>query len=92
MPTQLKKIGDLIELNIVKAKSKHQPQHIQTFKINKYGEMIKSRVPLLFNDDLIISIANLNEDMNYFYRNGHYDEMLYIQHGSGKIMSNILES
>ncbi len=88
MPTQLKKVGDLIDLNIIKAKTKHQPQHIKTFKINRYGDMLKSRVPLLFNDDIIISIAHVNEEMNYLYRSGHFDEMLYIQHGSGVIMSN----
>ena len=88
MPTQLKKVGDLIDLNIIKAKTKHQPQHIKTFKINKYGDMLKSRVPLLLNDDIIISIAHVNEDMNYLYRSGHFDEMLYIQDGSGLIMSN----
>jgi len=88
MPTQLKEIGDLTELNIVKAKVKHQPQHIQTFKINKYGDTLDSRIPLLFNDDILISVSHINQDMNYFYRNGHFDEMLYIQHGSGIIMSN----
>ena len=88
MPTQLKKVGNFVDINILKARTKHHAQHLQTFNITKLGDPIESRVPLFFNDDIIISIANINKKMNYFYRSGHFDELFYIQYGSGEIMTN----
>ena len=88
MPTKLKKVGDLVNINLIAGKAKHQPQHLETFNINQNGDMLKSKIPLLFNDDIIISISTVSENMNYFYRNGHFDEILYIQYGKGVIMSS----
>ena len=87
MPTKLKDVGDLLNINLIPAKTKHQAQHIRTFNINHCGDMLESKIPLLFNDDLIISVSTINKNMNYFYRNGHFDEMFYVQYGSGVIMS-----
>ena len=88
MPTQLKTVGDFIDINILKAKTKHQTRHLMTYKINNFGDAVDSRIPLLFNNDIIISLAHINKNMDYFYRSGHYDELFYIQYGSGKIMTN----
>jgi len=88
MPTQLKKVGNFIDINITKARTKHQSQHLETSSITKFGDPIESRIPLLFNDDIIISVANINKNMNYFYRSGHFDELFYVQYGSGEIMTS----
>ena len=88
MPTQLKKVGNFIDINITKARTKHQSQHLETSSITKFGDPIESRIPLLFNGDIIISVANINKNMNYFYRSGHFDELFYVQYGSGEIMTS----
>jgi len=88
MPTSILKVGDFIENILVKAKTKHQAKHIQTFNIDFYNDAITSRVPLFFNDDVVISIAQIDRKMDYLYRNGHNDELLYIQYGEGVLSTN----
>ena len=88
MPTQLKKVGNFNKIIIAKSEIKHFPRHFKTYYIKKSSDAISSRVPLLFNDDIIISVALINKNMNYLYRSGHFDELLYIQYGSGILMTN----
>ena len=88
MPTQLKKIGSFNSIEISKIKHQHKPRHFKTFDIQNEGNAIDSRIPLLFNDDIIISNANIGKNMDFFYRNGHYDELLYIQYGKGSLLTN----
>ena len=88
MPTALSKVGKLTNITINKVRSKHQTRHLKTFNIRNFDDPINSRIPLLFNNDIIISIANIDKKMDYFYRSGHFDELLYIQYGSGKLLTN----
>ena len=88
MPTQLKQVGSFGKIKIEKASNKHQTRHLKTFNIKKNGNAISSRVPLLFNNDIIVSVSNINENMNFFYRSGHYDELFYVQYGSGILSTN----
>jgi len=88
MPTQLKKVGSFKSIKISKVEGKHQPRHLKTCVIKDWGDAISSRIPLFFNNDIIISIAHVNCNMNFFYRSGHFDELLYIQYGKGTILTN----
>ena len=42
-----------------------------------------SFVPLLYNQDLTISTAILSDTPEYYFRNGDWDELLFIHEGSG---------
>ena len=77
MPTSIEKIGKMNQFKLIKGDCKHQVHHIKTFDICEYNDAINSRVPLFFNSDIIISIAHINVKMDYLYRNGHFDELLY---------------
>ena len=88
MPTSVKEVGDFNAVNINAAKTNHQARHLQSKKITKIGDAIDSRVPICFNDDLIIHIASIDRKMDYLYRNGHYDELLYVQYGEGIFSTN----
>ncbi len=88
MPTRLNKLGQLHPFSIRDAQTKHQARHIQTQSIANQGDIIYDRIPLLFNDDIIIYKAHVNKNMESFYRNAHFDEMFYIQEGKGVISSN----
>ena len=52
------------------------------------GDAINSRILLFYNDDVDLSIAKIDKSMNTFYRNGHNDEIIFIQSGSGSFYSN----
>ena len=87
-PTKVEEVGKLEKNELVHAATKHRNRHINTSKIISNGDAFVSRVPLFFNDDLVISIAHVNDSMEYFYKNGMADEILYIQSGSGSLISN----
>jgi homogentisate 1,2-dioxygenase len=47
------------------------------------GDPIESRTPLLGNDDVVISVAQAERPMEYFYRNTGGDELLFVHRGTG---------
>ena len=87
-PTKISKVGELIKQELSNAKTKHRARHITTASLNITGDVLSSRSPLFFNSDIIISVAAVSEKMDYCYRNGTADEVLYIQSGEGKLISN----
>ena len=52
------------------------------------GDTINSRKPLFYNNDVIISKSHIDKSMDYYFRNGHYDELWYIQNGTGTLITN----
>ena len=87
-PTQVQEIELLQTVNIVYEETvplRHR--HLKTAQVEKTGDAIASRVTLMGNADLSISIARPTEAMKYWYRFAHGDEMMFIHDGNG-----ILES
>jgi homogentisate 1,2-dioxygenase len=67
-------------------------RHFKTPQVAVEGrDAIESRTPLLGNDDLVISVANAQRPMEYFYRNTGGDELLFIHSGAGVIESQFGE-
>jgi homogentisate 1,2-dioxygenase len=63
-------------------------RHFKTSQLALDGaDAIESRTPLLGNDDVVISIANAQRAMEYFYRNTGGDELLFIHAGAGVVES-----
>jgi len=60
-------------------------RHFKTSQIETSGDAIDSRVPVLGNHELLISVANATLPMQYFYRNTGGDELLFVHHGQGVI-------
>ena len=87
-PTKISKVGKLIKQELTKAETKHRARHITTASLKTTGDAFSSRIPLFFNSDVIISIATVSENMDYCFRNGLADEVLYMQKGEGKLISN----
>ena len=87
-PTAIREIGKLKQINLNSNIEVHRHHHFKTRKIKLGGDLISSRIPLLFNDDLVIYKAHIDRSMKNLYKNGHGDEIIYIQNGHGLIMSN----
>jgi homogentisate 1,2-dioxygenase len=67
-------------------------RHFKTPQVALEGrDAIESRTPLLGNDNVVISIANVQRPMEYFYRNTGGDELLFIHSGAGVIESQFGE-
>lgn len=59
-------------------------RHFKTGALPPSGsDALESRVPLLGNSDIVVSIAQADRPMEYFYRNVGGDELLFVHHGSG---------
>lgn len=87
-PTQVQRIILDKSINIAyEEPSPLRPRHLKTQTLNQAGDAIASRVPLMGNRDVCISVARPNEPMEYWYRFAHGDEVIFIHDGSG-----ILES
>ncbi|MEO1403854.1 MAG: homogentisate 1,2-dioxygenase, partial [Cyanobacteria bacterium J06635_1] len=70
-----------------------QPRHFLTAKAlpGVGGDEIASRMPLLANADLTLSIAHPTAPMAYWYRFAHGDELLFIHQGQGVLESQLGE-
>ena len=88
MPTCIHEIDQFIEQPILEYKGRHRNRHIKTNELKISGDAFSGRVPLFFNKDLIISKAHIDRNMEYLYRNGHYDELIYVQKGKANLSSN----
>jgi homogentisate 1,2-dioxygenase len=62
-------------------------RHLRTQTVELAGDAIASRIPLMANADVCISVARPSQPMSYWYRFAHGDEVIFIHEGSG-----ILES
>jgi homogentisate 1,2-dioxygenase len=65
-----------------------RPRHFYTDNVNKEpSDAVMGREYVLGNEDLVIGVVKPTKKMDYFYRNGEGDELLFIHHGTGKIES-----
>ncbi|MDJ0592123.1 MAG: homogentisate 1,2-dioxygenase [Pleurocapsa sp. MO_226.B13] len=58
-------------------------RHLRTKTVAEGGDAIASRVPLMSNADICISVARPNQPMQYWYRFAHGDEIIFIHEGRG---------
>ncbi len=62
-------------------------RHLRTSSTPAGGDAVESRVPLMGNQDVVISVARPTEAMDYWYRFAHGDEMIFIHEGTGTLES-----
>ncbi len=60
-------------------------RHFKGALVKSGGDAIDSRMAMLGNHELLISIAHADRPMEYWYRNTGGDELLFIHYGSGTI-------
>jgi homogentisate 1,2-dioxygenase len=67
-----------------------QMTHLKTSTVGTTGtDFLESRIPLLINSDVTLSICNPAGDgaMDYFYKNGEADEVLFVHEGEGDLIT-----
>ncbi len=60
------------------------PRHLRTAKLPRGGDPVLGRIPLLGNDDVVLSWVDADTD-SPIYRNAMGDELLYVQAGRGRL-------
>ena len=66
-------------------------RHYFTGRLREEGDAVEGRVPLVGNDDILISSARVTKPMTYFFRNAGGDELLFVQSGDGTLESPLGE-
>ncbi|MFN7118815.1 MAG: homogentisate 1,2-dioxygenase [Saprospiraceae bacterium] len=86
-PTQIVQVGDpySVEPKIVFDKQlKHRS--LKGFRIQPEADYLKSRKPVLVNNDCKISLAAPTQGTeNYFFKNADADEVIFIHEGTGTL-------
>jgi homogentisate 1,2-dioxygenase len=83
MPTRVQAVGPTTAAVPKPIDGAHRHRHIKTFELSASGDPIAARNLLLFNRDLKISKVHASTAMDFFFRNGHHDEIHYMQEGGG---------
>jgi homogentisate 1,2-dioxygenase len=61
----------------------HAHRHFHTKDVDAGGDEITGRKVLMWNDDVEISLCRPQESMDYFFRNGEGDEVIFVHEGTG---------
>ncbi len=88
-PTSITGTGTVTEVAPVVAGERELcHRSFEGFHIHSGGDYLSSRVPLLVNNDLHISLAAPEESLlTYFYKNADADELLFVHSGSGVLLT-----
>ncbi len=87
-PTKVLEIGPSYSIapKIAVAENMQHRSYV-TFNTPPAEDYIKSRVPLLVNNDVYVGVAAPTQSMSYFFKNADADEMLFIHEGKGVLKS-----
>jgi len=86
-PTQIKEVlkSYSVAPEIAVEKSL-MPYRLMGFQVEPKADYLESRVPVLVNSDLEITLAAPTKSQTeYFYKNADCDEMIFVHKGSGKL-------
>ncbi len=86
-PTQVKEIRNSYDDSPnVSVEKNLKAYSLSGFDIQPENDFLKSRKPVLVNDDLQIQLAAPKRSLtDYFYKNADADEMIFVHRGSGKL-------
>ena len=84
-PTQIIGTGPAVNVMPVVAEEKMlRHRSFEGFNIKAQEDYLKSRVPILVNNDCHISLASPQQSMNdYFFKNADADEVIFVHEGTG---------
>jgi homogentisate 1,2-dioxygenase len=63
----------------------HTHRRFDTAGTERFGDPVRGRRVMMFNDDVEIGICAPAEDQEFFYRNGDGDELIFVHEGDGEL-------
>ena len=89
-PTQVLRAQDYASVHWEPEDSRSfRHRHFRTRQLAAASSLTFDRVPILFNNDVAISVATPQQEDRFFFRNAQGDEIVYITEGSG-VLETIL--
>ena len=88
-PTQIIKTEPQLDVSPQIAEEKMlKHRSFEGFKVKPEADFLKSRVPVLVNNDCHIVLASPQQSMtDYFYKNTDADELIFVHEGSGNVLT-----
>ena len=87
-PCRVKEIADFEPLERPEwTPEGHAHRHFRTIGIEPGGNAVSGRKLLMWNQDVEIYLCHPSEPMNFFYRNGEGDEVVFVHEGKGIVES-----
>ena len=85
-PCRVKEVGDFEPIEREEwVPDGHAHRHFRTYDVPAGGDPISGRQLLMWNDDVEIELARPTEAMEFFYRNGEGDEVVFVHEGTGTL-------
>jgi homogentisate 1,2-dioxygenase len=86
-PCRVKEVGDFEPIEREEwVPDAHAHRHLHTSGIDAEGDPVTGRRLLMWNGDVEISLCRPAEtEMDYFFRNGERDEVIFVHEGSGTL-------
>jgi homogentisate 1,2-dioxygenase len=90
-PAKIKSISPEVETITIEEwkDASLRPYHFRTKPSKKEGDAVSGRKPIMYNNDVVMSICRPAEQMNYFFKNVLCDEVIFIHEGKGELQSNL---
>ncbi len=83
-PTQILRIDGVKDITPKVAVEKNIiPRRFQGKNLSPEKDFLDSKKILMFNNDLKMGLAKPQESMDYFYKNGECDELIFVHEGEG---------
>lgn len=58
---------------------------LRTDALPQEGDAVEGRLPLMANQDVVVSVVRPREPMTYWYRYAHGDEVIFVHEGTGAL-------
>lgn len=88
-PTQVKTAKKLCDIHYeFEEKDALKHRHFRMWETEAGGDFLEARKMVMANEDVALGVARPTKQMDYFYRNGEGDELLFVHEGTG-IMESI---
>lgn len=85
-PTRVRKVEPAGEVKIETVKEPAlRHHHLKSGGLPRHGDVIAGRVPLLVNDDIVISRCRPAREQPELYRNASADEVIFVHKGQGTL-------
>src|SRR5438874_9958573 len=85
-PCRIKELGEFEPIEREEwVPDTHAHRHMRTMGIDAAGDAVTGRRTLMWNSDVEISLCRPEADMDYFFRNGEGDEVIFVHEGSGTL-------
>jgi len=69
----------------------HRLHRLRGGDLTKEGDPVTARIPILFNDEVTISLATTTQVQDCYYKNGTHDECVFVHEGAGVLATNLGE-